>query len=123
MALIWSQWAVLALLAIALFTNLRSGRIANWLVLAIVAVYIARVAETGAWDSVLWQALFALGVFVLGLTMYFANLCSAGGAKLMGAVGLAWDIRPVPARLYREAAQGPVAAPGPARSKVVAPLP
>ena len=79
-------WAVAAALVAAIFWDCRFGKIPNWLVLGVVALYGAKLALFGGVD--LWQLVFAGGVFVAGFGLFAVGAFGAGAVKLMAAVAL-----------------------------------
>ena len=83
-------WPVLIVLVIAVFTDLRSRRIPNWLVLPFMLagpiVFTVYSGQKGLWQSLEGLAAggFAMGIFALmgGMGMGDVKLCAALGAWL-----------------------------------------
>jgi prepilin peptidase CpaA len=82
-------WPSVAVLAVATFTDLRTRRIPNWLVLPFLVLGIAVSCIMGGWHG-LQQSVFgfAAGAFVFGL-LYAAGGMGMGDVKLFAGVG-AW---------------------------------
>jgi prepilin peptidase CpaA len=85
----FAWWPTVAVLAVATFTDLRSRRIPNWLVLPFLAAGLIAPAIAHGWPA-LWQSLegFGLGVLVYGALALFAGM-GMGDVKLVAAIG-AW---------------------------------
>jgi prepilin peptidase CpaA len=86
-SIVW--WPTLAVLAVATFTDLRSRRIPNWLVLPFLPVGIAVSAWLHGWHG-LGQSLagMAMGATIFGLLFCLGGM-GMGDVKLCAAVG-AW---------------------------------
>jgi prepilin peptidase CpaA len=86
-SIVW--WPILGVLAVATFTDLRSRRIPNWLVLPFLPAGIAVSAWLHGWHGV-GQSLagFALGAAIFGLLFCLGGM-GMGDVKLCAAVG-AW---------------------------------
>lgn len=82
-------WPTVAVLAIATFTDLRSRRIPNWLVLPFLAGGFVVSAVLGGWHGV-GQSLagFALGAVIFGVLAALGGM-GMGDVKLCAAIG-AW---------------------------------
>jgi prepilin peptidase CpaA len=81
-------WIPIALCLIAMYFDLRSREIPDWLPLALVALFGARVA---ALDNPLpwWQhVLGGLFALILGLIVGYGDRFGGGDIKLFGAIGL-----------------------------------
>lgn len=77
---------VAALLLAAAFWDCKWGKIPNWLVGVIVAVYAAQVALVGPF---VWgQIILAVCVFAAGLVLFAIGAFGAGAVKLMSATAL-----------------------------------
>jgi prepilin peptidase CpaA len=85
----FAWWPTVAVLAIATFTDLRSRRIPNWLVLPFLAAGLVVPAIAHGWHG-LGQSLegFGLGLLVYGGLAIFAGM-GMGDVKLVTAIG-AW---------------------------------
>jgi len=68
--------------------DLRTGKIPNWLIFGLVALFIAATFVMPDRSAILWQVAFALGVFVLGLVIYAAFGFGAGAVKLLTGAAL-----------------------------------
>lgn len=82
-------WPTLTVLAIATFTDVRSRRIPNWLVLPFLVIGVVVSGWTQGWHGV-GQSLMGigLGAFVLGFFCWMGGM-GMGDMKLCAAVG-AW---------------------------------
>ncbi len=82
-------WPTLGVLAVATFTDIRSRRIPNWLVLPFLLAGIAVSSITGGWHG-LGQSLggLALGALIYGLLAAMGGM-GMGDVKLCAAIG-AW---------------------------------
>jgi prepilin peptidase CpaA len=82
-------WPTLTVLAVATFTDLRSRRIPNWLVLPFMAAGICVSAWTSGWHG-LGQSLagLGLGALLFGVLAFMGGM-GMGDVKLCAAVG-AW---------------------------------
>ena len=82
-------WPTCAVLAVATFTDLRSRRIPNWLVVPFMAAGLVVPACFGGWHG-FEQSLegFGLGALVYGLLHIFGGM-GMGDVKLVAAIG-AW---------------------------------
>ncbi len=82
-------WPTLAVLAVATFTDLRSRRIPNWLVLPFFVVGVAVSCWLNGWQG-LGQSLggAGLGLLLYGI-LFFMGGMGAGDVKLCAAIG-AW---------------------------------
>ncbi len=85
----FAWWPTVVVLAIATFTDLRSRRIPNWLVLPFLAAGLIVPAALVGWHG-LWQSLegLGLGALVYGV-LYWMGGMGMGDVKLMAAIG-AW---------------------------------
>lgn len=85
----FAWWPTLAVLGVATFTDLRSRRIPNWLVLPFLVVGLAVSAWLHGWHG-LGQSLegAALGLVIYGV-LFFMGGMGAGDVKLCAAIG-AW---------------------------------
>lgn len=85
----FAWWPTLAVLGVATFTDLRSRRIPNWLVLPFLVVGLAVSAWLHSWHG-LAQSLegAALGLLIYGV-LFFMGGMGAGDVKLAAAIG-AW---------------------------------
>lgn len=82
-------WPTLIVLAIATFTDLRSRRIPNWLVLPFLLLGIGVSAWTGGWHGVRQSLLgMGLGLLVYGFLFWLGGM-GMGDVKLCAAIG-AW---------------------------------
>jgi prepilin peptidase CpaA len=86
-SIVW--WPIFAVLAVATFTDLRSRRIPNWLVVPFVPAGVAVSAWVHGWQGV-GQSLagFALGAALFGLLFCLGGM-GMGDVKLCAAIG-AW---------------------------------
>lgn len=86
-AIVW--WPTLVVLAVATFTDLRSRRIPNWLVLPFLAAGIAVSGWLHGWTGIghSFEGI-ALGAFLFGI-FYFMGGMGMGDVKLCAAIG-AW---------------------------------
>lgn len=86
-SIVW--WPTLAVLAVATFTDLRSRRIPNWLVVPFLPAGVAVSAWLHGWHGV-GQSLggFAMGAAIFGLLFCLGGM-GMGDVKLCAAVG-AW---------------------------------
>ncbi|HEY4381526.1 MAG TPA: A24 family peptidase [Acidobacteriaceae bacterium] len=82
-------WPTLIVLAVATFTDLRSRRIPNWLVLPFLVVGIVVSTWTHGWHG-LWQSLagMGLGALLFGILFVMGGM-GMGDVKLCAAIG-AW---------------------------------
>lgn len=85
----FAWWPTLAVLGVATFTDLRSRRIPNWLVLPFLVIGLAISAWLHGWHG-LGQSLegAALGLLLYGV-LFFMGGMGAGDVKLAAAIG-AW---------------------------------
>ncbi len=82
-------WPTVAVLAVATFTDLRSRRIPNWLVLPFLAAGLAESAWFHGWHGLGRSAEgMALGLVVFGVLFLMGGM-GAGDVKLCAAIG-AW---------------------------------
>jgi prepilin peptidase CpaA len=82
-------WPTLVVLAIATYTDLRSQRIPNWLVLPFLLAGIGASAWQQGWTGIAHSLEgFALGAALFGL-LYWIGGMGAGDVKLCAAIG-AW---------------------------------
>lgn len=82
-------WPTAAVLAVAVFTDLRSGRIPNWLVLPFLVIGIAVSGWMHGWYGVGHSlAGIGLGTFLFGI-FYVLGGMGMGDVKLCAAIG-AW---------------------------------
>lgn len=82
-------WPTVIVLAIATFTDIRSCRIPNWLVLPFLVAGVAVSAWTHGWHGVVQSFLgIALGTVILGFFCWMGGM-GMGDLKLCAAVG-AW---------------------------------
>jgi len=85
----FAWWPTLMVLAVATFTDLRSRRIPNWLVLPFLVAGIAASGWLHGWDGIgLSFAGLGLGLLVYGV-LFFMGGMGAGDVKLCAALG-AW---------------------------------
>jgi prepilin peptidase CpaA len=85
----FAWWPTVIVLAVATFTDLRSRRIPNWLVLPFLPLGIAVSAWFHGWHGVLQSLEGAgLGVLIYGI-LYLKFGMGAGDVKLCAAIG-AW---------------------------------
>lgn len=82
-------WPTFIVLAVATFTDLRSRRIPNWLVLPFMLAGFAVPVWMHGWHG-FWQSLegFALGALVYGMLSWIGGM-GMGDVKLVAAIG-AW---------------------------------
>jgi prepilin peptidase CpaA len=82
-------WPTVIVLAVATFTDLRSRRIPNWLVLPFLVAGIAVSGWQHGWHGI-EQSLagFALGILIYGFLFWMGGM-GAGDVKLCAAIG-AW---------------------------------
>lgn len=85
----FAWWPTLAVLGVATFTDLRSRRIPNWLVLPFLVIGLTVSAWLKGWHG-LGQSLegAAIGLFIYGLLFWKGGM-GAGDVKLSTAIG-AW---------------------------------
>ncbi len=85
----FAWWPIVVVLAVATYTDLRSRRIPNWLVLPFLPIGIAVSAWLHGWHGV-EQSLAGLGVglLIFGLFFWMGGM-GAGDVKLCAAIG-AW---------------------------------
>jgi prepilin peptidase CpaA len=80
--------AYVALLVLIMVSDVRSRRIPNWAVLALIAVFAAA-SLTGQMSAPLWSsAAAAVIAFGVGFGLYAAHVVGAGDAKLFAAAAL-----------------------------------
>ena len=82
------QIAVAAVLVATAVYDMKSGRIPNWVALVLVAIFGAFAFATMTLTGVMWQLIFAAGVFGFGLVLYVITGAGAGAIKLMAAAAL-----------------------------------
>jgi prepilin peptidase CpaA len=76
------------LLVLIMVSDVRSRRIPNWTVLALIAVFAAA-SLTGQMSAPLWSSAAAAAIaFGVGFGLYAARFVGAGDAKLFGAAAL-----------------------------------
>lgn len=82
-------WPTLIVLSVAIFTDIRSRRIPNWLVLPFMAAGIAVSGWLGGWHEIA-QSLegLALGALLYGILCWLGGM-GMGDVKLVAAIG-AW---------------------------------
>jgi prepilin peptidase CpaA len=85
----FAWWPTFVVLAVATFTDLRSRKIPNWLVLPFMVAGFVVPAWMHGWHG-FWQSLegFALGALVYGMLSFFGGM-GMGDVKLVAAIG-AW---------------------------------
>jgi prepilin peptidase CpaA len=85
----FAWWPTLVVLAVATFTDLRSRRIPNWLVLPFLVAGLVVPAWLHGWHG-FWQSLegFGLGAAVFGVLSWIGGM-GMGDVKLVAAIG-AW---------------------------------
>ena len=85
----WAWWPVVAVVAVATVTDLRSRRIPNWLVLPFMVAGIVISGVQHGWPG-LGQSFsgLALGLLLFGLLFWLGGM-GAGDVKLAAAIG-AW---------------------------------
>jgi prepilin peptidase CpaA len=90
-SLVWwsAWWPTLVVLAVATYTDLRSRRVPNWLVLPFMAGGLIVPGVLGGWHG-LTQSLegFGLGALIYGV-LYWLGGMGMGDVKLVAAIG-AW---------------------------------
>jgi Flp pilus assembly protein protease CpaA len=74
-------------LVVAMWTDLSSRRIPNWLTLPALGIALVVAAASGNLASALAGALFAGGLFVLPAILYGAGAAGGGDVKLAAFVG------------------------------------
>jgi prepilin peptidase CpaA len=85
----FAWWPTLIVLGVATFTDLRSRRIPNWLVLPFLPLGVAVSAWFGGWHGVEQSLAGAgLGIAIFGI-LYWKFGMGAGDVKLCAAIG-AW---------------------------------
>jgi prepilin peptidase CpaA len=85
----WQMIPIVVVLAITLFTDLRSRRIPNWLVLPFLLAGFVVLGWRWGWQG-LWQSLAGAGLAVLIFGIFFLKGgMGAGDIKLCAAIG-AW---------------------------------
>jgi len=85
----WIAAALLGLLSIAAWTDLRSRRIPNWLTGTVVLAGFAQSLVHVGWTTPLWAFVGMIAGFVLTFVMYHVGGRGAGDVKLMAGIG-AW---------------------------------
>jgi prepilin peptidase CpaA len=85
----FAWWPTLAVLAVATFTDLRSRRIPNWLVLPFLVAGVVASGWFGGWHGI-GQSFAGLGLSILiyGILFWMGGM-GAGDVKLCAAIG-AW---------------------------------
>jgi prepilin peptidase CpaA len=85
----FAWWPTIAVLAVATFTDLRSRRIPNWLVLPFLLAGLIVPAWLQGWPG-FWHSLegFGLGAAIYGALAVFGGM-GMGDVKLVAAIG-AW---------------------------------
>lgn len=85
----YAWWPTIVVLGVATFTDLRSRRIPNWLVLPFLALGLALSGWFHGWHGI-GQSLggAALGLFIYGVLFWMGGM-GAGDVKLAAAIG-AW---------------------------------
>jgi prepilin peptidase CpaA len=85
----FAWWPTVVVVAVATFTDLRSRRIPNWLVLPFLPLGVAVSGWLGGWHGVV-QSLegLGLGILVFGVLFWMGGM-GAGDVKLCAAIG-AW---------------------------------
>jgi prepilin peptidase CpaA len=83
------QWALVAVLAIAVYTDWRWRRIYNWLTLPALLVGLVLSAVFGGWDAFLMSLAGAGTAFGVFLLLFLFGGMGGGDLKLMTAIG-AW---------------------------------
>lgn len=81
-------YAVAALLLVAAVLDARIAKIPNWLPIVMVAVFVAKIIFAPQDIDILWQIVFAAGVFIVGFGLFMTGGFGAGAVKLMGATAL-----------------------------------
>lgn len=82
------QVAVSAMLMLAAVSDLKSGRVPNWVALSLIALFGVFAFVTMTPAAALWQVGFAAIVFVFGLGIYAIAGTGAGAIKLMAGAAL-----------------------------------
>lgn len=86
--LIYIPYVVAALLLVASFVDLRTGQIPNWVAYIFVGLFAAVVAISPDKSGYIWQVVFAVAVFGVGLLMYAFAGFPAGAVKLLAGAAL-----------------------------------
>jgi prepilin peptidase CpaA len=85
----FAWWPTLIVLAVATFTDLRSRRIPNWLVLPFMLAGLVASAWMGGWNGLGHSfAGLGLGILIYGFLFWVGGM-GAGDVKLAAAIG-AW---------------------------------
>ncbi|MEJ6401763.1 prepilin peptidase [Yoonia sp. 2307UL14-13] len=84
----YAPFVMTAILVVAVFIELRTGKIPNWLTLAPFVLFIAVAATLPDRSVLLWQLGFAAAVFAGGLMLFAFAGFGAGAVKLMSGLAL-----------------------------------
>lgn len=87
-------FVVALLLTYACVTDMRDGRIQNWISLALIALFAVVAVIYGDVAAALWQIAWAIAVLCLGLALYAFVGFGAGAVKLLAAAALFLPLRP-----------------------------
>ena len=83
----YAAYAMATILIAAMFFEIRTGRIPNWLTVLPFVIFAAVLAMADDHSPLYWQMIVAAGVFAFGLLLFAVGGMGAGAVKLIaGAV-------------------------------------
>jgi len=88
MIVAYASYAVALLLVAAFVIEIRTGRIPNWLVLLLVAVFVVMFALADDRTALYWQIGMGAAMFIFGLVLFAVGGVGAGAVKLLAATAL-----------------------------------
>jgi len=84
----YAHYAMAAVLIAAMFIEVRTGRIPNWLTALPFVIFIAVFATNDDRWAMMTQVYMAIGIFVFGLILFAIAGIGAGAVKLMTGTAL-----------------------------------
>jgi len=96
------------LLALAGISDIRQYRIPNSIVYAIAAAFAVSAAFDPSWPALGWSVIAAVGMFLLGASLFALGLFGGGDVKLIAAMALWTGVADLPRFLVIMSAAGGV---------------
>ncbi len=84
----YAPYLVIAVVAVAMVIELRTGKIPNWLTLLPFLLFIVVAASVPDRSVLIWQLVLAVAVFAAGLLLFAFAGFGAGAVKLMSGLAL-----------------------------------
>ena len=88
MTLHYAQYAMTAVLLLAMFMEMKTGRIPNWLVLLPIVIFAGYAIARGDLSAIYWPVGLAVAVFIGGLGLFAVGGIGAGAVKLLAGTAL-----------------------------------